>query len=377
LAGTIVIKLGGSTLGSHDTTLADLVALQKKGVPTVVVHGGANVVTDWLRRMNIPTKFVKGLRVTDAETLKVVVAILAGLVNKELVAAIQALGGRAVGLSGIDGALLGAQVKDPEMGYVGDVGDVHPTALKAVLDAGFIPVVAPLSYQSPPEQGDHGFILNVNGDTAAGRIAAALGAEKLIFLTDVAGILDGSKKLVAQLSRLEAKSMLDSGVASGGMIPKIEACLVALPTVRMTRIIDGRVPHALIKEVEGGMEGTTITADQIGMKKEEGMATLVISASHARARKGGKTFEAILGDGLGPGYAISRNDVAKLVPGSPVVLVRQDRNERRAEGTLVMRPQYTGRNTPQGKRRYDVSIVNLKEVTFRPEQIDRNGVGVY
>lgn len=377
MAGTIVIKLGGSTLGSHDTTLADLVALQKKGVPTVVVHGGANVVTDWLRRMNIPTKFVKGLRVTDAETLKVVVAILAGLVNKELVAAIQALGGRAVGLSGIDGAFLGAQVKDPEMGYVGDVGDVHPTALKAVLDAGFIPVVAPLSYQSPPEQGDHGFILNVNGDTAAGRIAAALGAEKLIFLTDVAGILDGSKKLVAQLSRLEAKSMLDSGVASGGMIPKIEACLVALPTVRMTRIIDGRVPHALIKEVEGGMEGTTITADQIGMKKEEGMATLVISASHARARKGGKTFEAILGDGLGPGYAISRNDVAKLVPGSPVVLVRQDRNERRAEGTLVMRPQYTGRNTPQGKRRYDVSIVNLKEVTFRPEQIDRNGVGVY
>jgi len=258
LAGTIVIKLGGSTLGSHDTTLADLVALQKKGVPTVVVHGGANTVTDWLRRMNISSKFVKGLRVTDAETLKVVVAILAGLVNKELVAAIQALGGRAVGLSGIDGALLGARVKDPELGHVGDVVEVNPAALKALLDAGFIPVVAPLSYQSPPEQGDHGFILNVNGDTAAGQIAAALGAEKLIFLTDVAGILDGSRKLVANLSRPEAEAMLDSGVASGGMIPKIEACLVALPTVRVTRIIDGRVPHALIKEVEGGMEGTTI-----------------------------------------------------------------------------------------------------------------------
>jgi acetylglutamate kinase len=258
LAGTIVIKLGGSTLGSHDTTLADLVALQKKGVPTVVVHGGANVVTEWLRRMNIPTNFVKGLRVTDAETLKVVVAILAGLVNKELVAAIQAQGGRAVGLSGIDGGLLGAKVKDPEMGYVGDVAEVNPASLKAVLDAGFIPVIAPLSYQSPPEAGDHGFILNVNGDTAAGQIAAALGAEKLIFLTDVAGILDGSKKLVSKLPRQEAKSMLASGVASGGMIPKIEACLVALPTVRMTRIIDGRVPHALIKEVEGGMEGTTI-----------------------------------------------------------------------------------------------------------------------
>jgi acetylglutamate kinase len=258
LAGTIVIKLGGSTLGSHDTTLADLVALQEKGVPTVLIHGGANVVTEWLRRMNIPTRFVKGLRVTDAETLKVVVAILAGLVNKELVAAIQALGGRAVGLSGIDGALLGATVKDPEMGYVGDVVEVNPASLKALLDAGFIPVVAPLSYQSPPEQGDHGFILNLNGDTAAGQIAASLGAERLIFLTDVAGILDGSKKLVTKLSRQEAKKMLDSGVASGGMIPKIEACMVALPTVRTTRIIDGRVPHALIKEVEGGMEGTTI-----------------------------------------------------------------------------------------------------------------------
>jgi acetylglutamate kinase len=111
----------------------------------VVVHGGANTVTEWLRRMNIPTKFVKGMRVTDTETLKVVVAILAGLVNKELVAAIQALGGRAVGLSGIDGGLLGAKVKDPEMGYVGDVVEVNPTVLKALLDAGFIPVVAPLS----------------------------------------------------------------------------------------------------------------------------------------------------------------------------------------------------------------------------------------
>lgn len=258
MAGPIVIKLGGSTLGSHDTTLADLVALQKKNVPTVVIHGGANVVTEWLRRMNISSKFVRGLRVTDAETLKVVTAVLAGLVNKELVAAIQTLGGRAMGMSGIDGALLGARVKDPELGYVGDVAEVNPASVKAVLDAGFIPVIAPLSYQSPPEPGGHGFILNVNGDTAAGQIAAALSAEKLIFLTDVAGILDSSKRLIPRMSVYEAKSMLASGVASGGMIPKIEACLAAIPAVPMTRIIDGRVPHALIKEVEGGMEGTTI-----------------------------------------------------------------------------------------------------------------------
>jgi acetylglutamate kinase len=258
LAGTIVIKLGGSTLGSHDTTLADLVALQQKGVPTVVIHGGASVVTEWQRRLNITSKFVRGLRVTDTETLKVAVAILSGLVNKELVAAIQALGGQAVGLSGIDGGILGARVKDPELGHVGDVVEVKPKALLAVLAAGFIPVVAPLSYQSPPQPGDHGYILNVNGDTAAGQLAAALEAEKLIFLTDVAGILDSSQTLVPRLSRREAQVMLASGVASGGMIPKIEACLAALPAVRTTRIIDGRVPHALIKEVDGGMEGTTI-----------------------------------------------------------------------------------------------------------------------
>lgn len=258
MAGTIVIKLGGSTLGSHDTTLADLVTLQRRGVPVVVIHGGANVVTEWLRRLSISSKFVRGLRVTDTETLKVVVAILSGLVNKELVAAIQALGGRAVGLSGIDGSLLGARVKDPELGHVGDVTEVNPRALQAVLAAGFIPVVAPLCYQSPPEPGDHGFMLNVNGDTAAGRLAAALGAEKLIFLTDVAGIMEGSQGLVPRLSRREAQAMLASGVASGGMIPKIEACLAALPAVGMTRIIDGRAPHALIREVEDGMEGTTI-----------------------------------------------------------------------------------------------------------------------
>ncbi len=260
MAGTIVIKLGGSTLGSHDTTLDDLVALQHKGVPVVVLHGGANVVTEWLRRLDIPSKFVRGLRVTDTETLKVVVAVLSGLVNKELVAAIQARGGRAVGLSGIDGRLLGATVKDPELGHVGDVTEVNPQALQAVLSAGFIPVVAPLCYQSPPEPGDHGFMLNVNGDTAAGRLAAALGAEKLIFLTDVAGILDGSGNLVSRLSRGEAQAMLASGVASGGMIPKIEACLAALPAVRMTRIIDGRVPHALVREFDGGVEGTTIAS---------------------------------------------------------------------------------------------------------------------
>ena len=152
-AKVIVIKLGGSTLGNHDTTLEDLVTLQQKGVLPVVVHGGGNEVTDWLGRLGISTRFVNGLRVTDAETLKVVTAILAGLVNKELVATIEALGGKAIGLCGIDGGLLQAEVKDIEMGYVGEIVRVNPEPLTAVLKAGFIPVIAPLSLQSSPEPG--------------------------------------------------------------------------------------------------------------------------------------------------------------------------------------------------------------------------------
>ena len=255
----VVVKLGGSTLGSHDTTLSDLVTLQKRGSLCVVVHGGANVVTEWLDRLRMKTSFVKGLRVTDAETLKVVVAILAGLVNKQLVAAIVGRGGRAVGLSGIDGGLIEAAVADAEMGYVGEVVGVNPVSLRAVLQAGFIPVVAPLSMESSPAPGENDFILNVNGDTVAAGIAAALGAQKLIFLTDVAGIQDQSGRLITQLSRQEAGDLILSGVASGGMIPKIEACLQALPSVRSARIIDGRLPHALIREADGAMEGTTIS----------------------------------------------------------------------------------------------------------------------
>jgi len=258
LKNTIVVKIGGSTLGNHDTTLKDLVALQQRGVLPVVVHGGGNAVTDWLNRLDIPTSFVRGLRVTDAKTLKVVIAILAGLVNKELVAAIEASGGKAIGMSGIDGGLIESRVKDVDMGYVGEIVRVNPVPIKAVLEAGFIPVIAPLSLQSPPESGENGFILNVNGDEVAGDIAAALGAERLVFLTDVAGICYNSGVLIEKVSPKEAKELLDSGIASGGMIPKVEACLRALPAVPITRIIDGRVPHALIEEMEGRGKGTTI-----------------------------------------------------------------------------------------------------------------------
>jgi len=254
----IVIKIGGSTLGNHDTTLVDLVALQQRGELPVVVHGGANVVTEWLDRLEIPVSFVRGRRVTDAKTLKVVIAVLAGLVNKELVASIESLGGRALGLTGIDGGLFEAHIEDPEMGYVGEVVRVNTALLEATLEARFIPVIAPLGLQAPPGTEENGFVLNLNGDTVAGEIAAAIAAQRLVFLTDVAGISDSSGELVQHLSPEEANTILATGVATGGMIPKIEACLRALSTVPMTRIIDGRVSHALLQEMDGEGEGTTI-----------------------------------------------------------------------------------------------------------------------
>jgi len=236
----IVVKIGGSTLGSHDTTLEDLVSLQKQGRALVVVHGGGNVITDWLARQGVPTKFEKGLRVTDLQTLQVVVAVLAGLVNKELVAAVQALGGRAVGLSGIDGGLIEARVRDEELGYVGDIVGINPELVGLLLKENYIPIVAPLGFE------EKGGKLNVNADTAAAEIAAAISAERLVFLTDVAGVIDGSGRVLSRLSPAEAGSLIAEGVVSGGMIPKVEACLCALSTVSITQIVDGREGHALM-----------------------------------------------------------------------------------------------------------------------------------
>jgi acetylglutamate kinase len=259
----VVVKIGGSTLGNHDTTLEDLVELQKQGKSLVVVHGGAKVTSEWLARLGIPTSFVNGLRVTDGETLKVVAAALGGLVNKELVVAIQALGGKAVGLSGCDGNLLWASVKAPEMGYVGEIIAVDPTPLRLLLNAGYMPVVAPISFGSVEGRV---MLLNVNGDTAAGEIARALAAEKLIFLTDVDGIHDGSEQVVHKLSLAEARDMLASGVASGGMIPKIEAGIRAFTTTKVVRIINGRAARALRDDITGKAGqtrsgGTTIVAE--------------------------------------------------------------------------------------------------------------------
>ena len=224
----------------------------------VVVHGGAQMVSDWLVRLGISTSFIKGLRVTDAETLKVVAAILSGLVNKELVVAIQALGGKAVGLSGSDGNLLWAKMKSPELGYAGEIIAVDPTPLKLLLEAGYMPVVAPISFGSVR---DRIMLLNVNGDAAAGEIAAALAAGKLIFLTDVEGVRDASNKIISRLNIAKAKALLNSEVASGGMIPKLEASIKALTAVPVARVIDGRVSHSLLNEIKKGIGGTSIAPE--------------------------------------------------------------------------------------------------------------------
>jgi len=259
----IVVKIGGSTLGTHDTTLEDLVELQQRNESLVVVHGGAKVTSEWLARLGIPTSFVKGLRVTDAETLKVVTAALSGLVNKELVVAIQSLGGKAISLSGCDGNLLQASIKSRELGYVGEIVTVDATPLKLLLDAGYMPVVSPVSCGFA---GGRMTLLNVNGDTAAGEIAAALTAEKLIFLTDVDGIHDESGKAIPSLNLAMANDLLSSGAASGGMVPKIEASLTALTTTNVVRIMDGRVAHALRDDIAGQAQqiksgGTTIVSE--------------------------------------------------------------------------------------------------------------------
>ncbi len=259
MRSVIVIKIGGSTFGSGDTTLDDIVALQKKGAALIVVHGGGSTVTDWLKRMGVSAKFVRGERVTDTPTLDVAAAVLSGLVNKEITAAINLKGGKAAGVSGVDGALIESRVKDKEMGWVGSVEKVNPALLEALLKAGFIPVVSPISLLSIDRPGGAPGIVNVNGDPVAGDIAAALGAARLVYLTDVEGVKDSSGELIPRLSAKEAEAKILSGVIAGGMIPKINACLKALKAGSIARIIDGRKPHALLNEIEsGGSGGTTL-----------------------------------------------------------------------------------------------------------------------
>ena len=252
----IVAKIGGSTLGNHDTTLADVAELQRRGARPVIVHGGGALISDWLKRLDVPTRFERGLRVTDAASLETVVAVLAGLVNKQLVASLASLGARASGLSGADEGLLQATIRDEALGYVGDITGVDPTAVRRIIEGGAVPVIAPVGMEyrvgSPTGQ-----LLNINADTTAGAIAAAIGAASLVFLTDVSGV-QANGGVLDSLSSTQAHELIDAGVIEGGMIPKVEACLRAASAGASAVIVDGREEHALLSLIDGTRAGTLV-----------------------------------------------------------------------------------------------------------------------
>ena len=254
----IVVKLGGATLGSEKLNIEDIIYLQKQGKSLVVVHGGQNRINEFLSKQGIPGRFAQGPPVSPEATLEVLVAILAGLVNTEIVAAINDWGGRAVGISGVDGAFIQGKMGNIQLGYVGTVVKVDMTLIKVLLQSGYIPVIATIGLLSFDKPEKARLMLDINADIVAGEVAIAIGAERLIFLTDVVGVCDKSGELLPRLSPSEARALIGSRVASGGMIPKISACLRALDSVSTTRIIDGRQPHALLREFEGSGGGTTI-----------------------------------------------------------------------------------------------------------------------
>jgi acetylglutamate kinase len=253
-----VIKIGGKALNNGDTTIEDIITLQKRGESLVIVHGGGGTVTEWLKKQGVDTRFVRGERVTDLPALEVATAVLTGLVNTEIVADINCHGGKAVGISGVDGGLIESRQKSVEMGYVGTVEKVNPGVLRALLTAGFIPVVSSISLYSVDRPDDASRIINVNGDPVAGELAVAVDAARLIFLTDTSGVRDEKGMVIPRLSATDAESLVASGVISGGMIPKINACLRALTGNTITRIINGGSRHALLQEFEGEAGGTTL-----------------------------------------------------------------------------------------------------------------------
>jgi acetylglutamate kinase len=249
----VVVKYGGNAMatggaGADLSTFAeDVVLLHSVGIKVVVVHGGGPQIGELLGRLGIQTAFVDGLRVTDADTLDVVRMVLVGKVNRELVAAINVHGPLATGMSGEDGSFIRATALDPELGFVGEVEGVDPTMLQRLLETGVIPVVATIG------TGDDGQAYNINADTAAGAIAAALRAEKLVYLTDVEGIrkvADDPSTLLSTVTVDEVQAMIASGAIAGGMIPKVGSCVAAVKAgVGHAHVLDGRVPHVLLLEL--------------------------------------------------------------------------------------------------------------------------------
>ncbi len=258
---TIVIKYGGSAMSEEELRASfavDVVLLKYIGLRPVIVHGGGPQIGATLARLGKRSTFVDGLRVTDDETMEVVEMVLGGRVNREIVDLIQRAGGRAVGLTGSDGGMLRVRRRrmgQSDLGRVGEVERVDPLALQAVAKAGFVPVVAPLGVDAD------GVTYNVNADEAAGAIAKAVGAEKLMLLTDVEGVKDARGQLIPELSVAEARKHIAEGTIREGMIPKVECCMDALQAgVSRAHIIDGRTVHAILLEIftDGGV-GTLLT----------------------------------------------------------------------------------------------------------------------
>jgi acetylglutamate kinase len=257
---TIVIKYGGHAMTDEELRASfavDVVLLKYIGVKPVIVHGGGPQIERTLERLGIASSFVKGLRVTDDATMEVVEMVLGGTVNREIVELVQRGGGQAIGLTGNDGRMLLVRKRE-ELGRVGEVVAVDPAPIRALTETGFIPVIAPLGVDA------HGVIHNVNADEAAGAIARALQAEKLILLTDVEGVKDRGGRLIGQLSEPEVAKLIEEGTIEGGMIPKVACCLDALRGgVNRAHIVDGRILHAILLEVftDGGV-GTLLTLRQ-------------------------------------------------------------------------------------------------------------------
>ncbi|MEL6601959.1 MAG: acetylglutamate kinase [Cyanobacteria bacterium J06614_10] len=261
---TMVVKYGGAAMKDSRLkadVIRDIVFMASVGIRPVVVHGGGPEINSWLTKLNIEPQFKDGLRVTDAETMDVVEMVLVGRVNKELVALINQAGGQAVGLCGKDGNLVTARPRsaDAGVGFVGDVSNIRPDLISSLVTAGYIPVISSVAADGT------GQAYNINADTVAGELAAALNAEKLILLTDTPGIMQDfhdPDSLINKLDIQQARDLISSGVVAGGMIPKVSCCVRSLAQgVRAAHILDGRMPHALLLEIFSDMGiGTMMVA---------------------------------------------------------------------------------------------------------------------
>ena len=247
---TVVIKYGGNAMINEELkqqVMEDIALLWLIGVKVVLVHGGGPEISQIMKRLGKEAVFIDGLRVTDKETVDIVQMVLAGKINKTLVNLIQMKGGHAVGLSGIDGGILEAKVKDERLGFVGEITKVRPQPITDLLEKNYIPVVSTVASDRM------GNTFNINGDTAAAYLAGALGAERLIMMTDIAGILmdkDDPSTLIPSITVSEAKKLYDKGIISGGMIPKVDCCIEALEHgVNNVVIMDGRIPHSILMEL--------------------------------------------------------------------------------------------------------------------------------